>query len=91
MTVNVVPDLTPVANKTLKSCTSPPPGAAIVSAAAVAVLAVNPSEYAAADPEVPPEFAVVISKVFAETLEIVPLKLSALAFLTLTKSPLEWP
>ena len=36
-------------------------------------------------------FVVVTSKVFVVTFEMVPLKLSALAFLTITISPLECP
>jgi len=57
----------------------------------LAEVEVNPSEYAAEDPEDAPVFVVVTSKVFVVTFEIVPLKLSALAFLTITISPLECP
>ena len=44
VTVKVVPDLAPVANKTLRSCTSPPEGADIVKVDEVGVPTVNPKE-----------------------------------------------
>lgn len=91
VTAKVDPLLDPVANNTLKSCTSPPEGAVIVKDAAVGVPTVNPSEYAAALPDVPPEFVVVTENEFTFITVTVPLKLSWFAFLITTKSPLLLP
>ena len=91
MIAKVVPDLAPVANKTLRSCTSPPEGAEIVKAAAVGVPTVNPKEYAASLPEVPPEPAVVTENEFTFITVTVALKLSAFAFRMMTISPLLLP
>jgi len=52
---------------------------------------VNPTEYAADDPEELPLLTVVTSNVFELELETIPLKLSAFAFLTITRSPLLLP
>ena len=52
---------------------------------------VNPKEYAAAVPDNPPESTVVTVKLSTSITVIVPLKLSAFAFLTLTILPFERP
>ena len=87
----VVPVLAPVAKSTLRSCTSPPEGADTVKVAAVGVPTVNPREYAAELPEVPPVFAVVTENEFTFITVTVPLKLSWFAFLTIIISPLLLP
>ena len=81
-------DLVPVVIWHPSSWQSADPGATIVEDELLGVAAiVNPREYAAADPDDAPEFAVVNEKELALITVIIPLKLSALAFLTITNSP----
>ncbi len=78
-------------NSTDKSCTSPPVGAEIVKSEAVGVPTVNPKEYAACVPELPPVFVHVTENEFELITVTVALKLSVFAFLIITISPFDRP